>query len=164
VHRWQESLESGLKDETVLDGYFKQWYDIAPASETQQRDGIDRIFTCRETGRRFTVEYKADGVAVRTGNAFVETWSVAEDDRRGWAYTSCAQMLIYFVPQSGAVYMASMLQIKEMLKEWAATYKEKSVKNSGKNGNPYTTKGLPVPLPEFAKCCFPARPMVPAGE
>jgi len=151
-----------LEGEAVLDRYFKQWYDVAPASEAQQRDGIDRVFSCQKTGRRFTVEYKADGVAARTGNAFVETWSVAEDKRRGWAYTSHAQMLIYFVPQTGAIYMASMLKIKEMLETWTADYREKSVKNSGKNGNPYTTKGLPVPLLEFARCCFPARTMVPA--
>jgi len=88
----------GDAGESFLDQVFAADYEVRPATRAEQRRGIDRIFTHRQTGRRLTVEYKTDYKAAHTGNAFVETVSVDTAGKAGWAYSSAADYLIYYVP------------------------------------------------------------------
>ena len=136
----------GVAAEQMLDDYFAKWFDIRPASMLQQRIGIDRIFTDRRDGRVMTVEYKADFVAQRTGNAFVETVSVDTKDTAGWAYTSAANYLIYYIEGDELVYVFDFAQFREQLDTWQRNYPTRRIPNEG-----YRTHGLLVPLREFEK-------------
>lgn len=144
-----QQLKVGAAGEAALDAYFGQWFNITPATDAEQRLGIDRHWASRLDSRLWTVEYKTDHTAKRTHNAFVETVSV-EGKRRGWVYTSQANWVIYYVP-GGDYDLAYMLDIshirRRVLREWERIYPVKPVQNT----RGYITKGLIVPLHEFEK-------------
>ena len=70
-HNFQRQFVRGRQGEAFLDCHFSRWCYIKPANRIQQKMGIDRVFTNKESGERWLVEYKTDFVASRTGNAFV---------------------------------------------------------------------------------------------
>lgn len=146
TYDFRTQLQDGQQGEAALDAHFAQWFTITPASDAEQRAGIDRHWYGREDARHWTVEYKTDHIAHRTNNAFVETVSV-EGQRRGWVYTSTAAWLVYYIP--GGVYnLAYLMDIayirRTALRQWELRYPVRMVRNVG-----YVTKGLLVPLYEF---------------
>ena len=147
VHDFGESLSRGEGGEDLLDSFFSKWYDIKPATREEQRQGIDRHFTRLDTGDHSLVEYKTDWKASETGNAFIETVSVDTADKAGWAHTSKADWLVYFLPNSKVIYIAPFGKLREALPEWLATYPVRPAINRG-----YNTHGVLVPLAEFEKC------------
>lgn len=144
TYHFGEQKLIGEKGEAVLDGFFAQVYDITPATDAEQRKGIDRHFVNRATQTRMTVEYKTDAVANRTKRAFIETISVDARGRSGWAYTSSADWLIYFVPGAEIVYIIRFTDLRRCLPAWAFTYPVREALNDG-----YKTFGLIVPLREL---------------
>jgi len=139
----------GEAAEAMLDAHFGNWFDITPATDAEQRKGIDRHYTLRIDGRVFTVEYKCDLIAGKTGNAFVETVSVDSAHRSGWGYTCSANWLLYFVPDDLLVYMLRMRDVTKLLPHWEQQYPHKSTNNGS-----YQTHGVLVPLVEFEKLAF----------
>ena len=73
MYQMVEQLAQGEGAEARLDRHFAGRCIIQPATRAQQQVGIDRLFTHRQTGLTYTVEYKTDWTAGRTGNAFIET-------------------------------------------------------------------------------------------
>ncbi|MEZ4558752.1 MAG: hypothetical protein R3A10_07970 [Caldilineaceae bacterium] len=75
AYQFDTQKRVGVAGEDTLDAFFRQWrgLHIRPATDTEQRRGIDRMFTVAATGREAAVEYKTDYMAGRTGNAFVES-------------------------------------------------------------------------------------------
>ena len=114
AYQFDAQHADGLAGEAFLDALFSRWYRIRPASAAQQRRGIDRWF--RTTTRRLAVEYKTDHTAARTGNAFVETVSVDTAHKPGWAYTSQADYLVYYIPPDGLVYVLRFAVLRRELK------------------------------------------------
>lgn len=147
AYDFSTQLYRGADSERTLDRYFGRWYVVEPVSMELQRLGIDRKFTA-PNGVVWMVEYKADETAARTGNAFIETVSVDRAAKMGWAYTSAAQMLVYFVPPTQAVYVLSVERIKTWLLPRLAEYPEKAIPNRGR-GQPYNTIGVCVPLADL---------------
>lgn len=129
-----------------LDDHFARWFDIAPATRDEQRAGIDRTFVHRTTGARYTVEYKADDKASKTGNAFIEVTSVDTAGRAGWAMSSQAEILIYMVVQPETIYAVRMKTLRTALARWQRRYPKRSAQNQG-----YKTWGYLVPLAELEK-------------
>lgn len=153
-------LGKGEKGEQCLDRHFSKRYDIDPVDGKQQRQGIDRIWTHKGDGREYTVEYKTDSRTAETGNVFIETMSVDTEEKLGWAYTSKAQLLVYYVPQcetayTGTAYIVEMTKIKKLLPKWSKAYKDRvvSVPNGDENGVNYHTWGILVPLAVFESLC-----------
>lgn len=144
IYKFDMQLKKGELQEERLDKFFSKWYSIRKASRKMQRTGIDRIY--QRNGKQILVEYKSDWTASKTGNVFVETVSIDTENRPGWAYTSQADILIYFLPDDDLVYMLRMKDIRDHLEEWAGKYPEKSIPNRG-----YCTHGLPVPQWWFEK-------------
>lgn len=148
TYDFKKQLQVGAAGEKALDAHFSQWFDITPATDEEQRQGIDRWWDDRLVPRRWSVEYKTDHVAHKTHNAFVETVSV-EGKRAGWGYTSHAQWLLYYIP-GGDYDLAYLLDIayirRVALPKWEKHYRLVTVQNIG-----YITKGLLVPLHEFEK-------------
>jgi hypothetical protein len=140
-HTQQAQGEAG---EAVLDRFFSRWYRILPAGRAQQRRGIDRVFVAGQ--RRLAVEYKSDSTAAKTGNAFVETVSVDTSRTPGWAYTSQADFLVYFIPPDGLVYVVQLATLRRALPGWLRRYPVRAIPNEG-----YHTHGVLVPLDEFER-------------
>ena len=134
----------GDAGEALLDQVFAADYKIRPATRAEQRRGIDRIFTHRKTGRRLAVEYKTDYKAAHTGNAFVETISVDTVGKAGWAYSSAADYMIYYVPGDEVIYVIALAVLRRELSRWVREYPLRAAQNEG-----YATHGVLVPLDEF---------------
>jgi hypothetical protein len=134
----------GEAGEAILDRFFSRWFRIVPADRAQQRRGIDRIFVAGT--RRIAVEYKSDSAAAKTGNAFVETISVDTAHTPGWAYTSQADVLLYFIPPDGLVYVVKFSRLRQALPGWLRRYPVRAIPNAG-----YRTHGVLVPLDEFER-------------
>lgn len=153
AHMFDASLTVGAAGERTLDAHFGVHFDIVPASPAQQRQGIDRVF-CRRSDdprsdRIFTVEYKTDHHAARTGNAFVETVSVERGGvvvKPGWVYTTAADRLIYYIPGANweLAYILRPSRLRRALPAWQRIFSERVVANPD-----YVTRGLLVPLRAF---------------
>jgi hypothetical protein len=142
-----DQLAKGAAAETQLDRHFADRFHITSATRAQQRQGIDRHFTHRQSGATYTIEYKTDWTAGRTGNAFVETVSVDSAAIPGWVYTSQAEWLAYFLPAPATIYLIAFPTLRACLPQWLATCKAAPpIPNRG-----YHTLGILVPLPEFAQ-------------
>jgi len=141
-------LKKGEKGEAVLDKFFSRHYSIQYVSQEVQRIGIDRIFITK-LNTYYTIEYKTDWTARKTGNAFIEIMSVDKTKKYGWAYTSGAQIIVYFIPINNDVYMLNPLKLKQKIPKWLDIYKKQEIPNNG-----YNTIGLLVPLSEIGKISF----------
>lgn len=141
-------LAVGEAWEAHLDAFFGGQFpvEIRPASMEEQRKGIDRLFVSKRTGAIDTVEYKADRLAGKTGNAFVETVSVDTTGRPGWAVSSQAKYLVYLVTEPETIYFVAMAALRATLPRWRRLYREAAAQNDG-----YQTVGLLVPLDEFER-------------
>lgn len=145
VYDFKEQKKRGESSERYLDKYFSRWYDIQPASPLEQRQGIDRFFARRPGGQPTPVEYKTDYAAAKTGNAFLELISVDCRFVVGWAYSSCAEYLMYLVPEY-AIYVIRFSQLRLHLAMWTRKYEMRTVRNEG-----YNARGILVPLAEVDK-------------
>lgn len=145
-----EQLHQGARGVDEVIAYLSAWYKWCPASRQDERSGIDGILECRKTKRKWTVEIKTDWRAASTGNVFIETMSVDGKNVLGWAYTSLAQLLVYYVPPLGKIYIASMAAIKARLPEWENQYDTRRIPNKG-----YDTVGLLIPIAVFERDCEP---------
>jgi hypothetical protein len=152
MHNFDDSFEGVKPYEAELDKYFSTAYEIQPASREQERSGVDRIFTHKASGLRYSVEYKVDMHTATTGNVFIETTSVDSEDKCGWALTSTAQILMYFIPQWGKVLRCNMLDVKRSLADWEC-YPLQRVPNESRTGERYNTLGRLVKLDAFESIC-----------
>ena len=67
-------------------------------------------------------------------------------NKPGWAKSSQADYLVYYVPDDELVYVMKMKKMREHLNEWMSRYPERKIPNQG-----YNTIGVLVPLKEFEK-------------
>lgn len=146
IYGFAEQLKAGQAHEHFLDEYSGRWFEITEATREQQRQGIDRIYTAKATGVVTTVEYKADTTASRTGNAFVETISVDTVMKPGWAYSSQADWLLYYLPVDGLIYFFEFAKFRQHLPRWVEQFPTRAIPNNG-----YKTHGLLVPLEQFER-------------
>ena len=157
MYDFQTQFKEGKVAEAAMDNFFQQWYEITPVSRDAERKGVDRIFTHKDDGRKYVVEYKADSVAAKTGNVFVETVSVDTSNKLGWAYTSYAQLLIVYIPPKGDIFVCHMSLVKGLLPVWTKLYPLKSSQNDG-----YKTWGVLVPLHEIRNTAWQIFKIAPA--
>lgn len=145
TYDFDHQLAEGEEGEAYLDAFFRErGHTIRPATHDEQRQGIDRVFTAPD-GRVARVEYKTDFLAAKTGNAFVETVSVDRHGKMGWALTSQADTLIYYLPGK-VIYVLPFMSLRWALPTWIRDYPAKSAQNRD-----YATHGILVPLDELAQ-------------
>ena len=141
--------QSRVRD-SEIDKHFADSWEIQPVGRLFEKVGIDRIWTHRQSGRRWTVEYKHDTLAHKTGNVFVETVSVDSAEKMGWAYTSGAQILVYYVVEGEYAFVVRMPEIERRLDYWQSFYQHKAATTVDKAANrSYKTWGVLVPLLTF---------------
>lgn len=138
----------GAYYERELDALFAEKFEIEYASRAEQRRGIDRWLT--RNGVTLGVEIKADLHAHHTKTAFIETISVDSSRGRkmvpGWALTSEADLLLYYLPVTRELLAVEMVAIREALPEWERRYRSRKLDNGW-----YCTWGLIVPLWELER-------------
>lgn len=145
-YSFRKQLRDGKKHERFLDDYYSTHFHIEPADREEERRGIDRWFTDRRNGNTYSIQYKADTTAARTGNAFVETVSVDAKNIPGWVHTCEADFIIYYVVGRGPAYVIRPADIRKRLKQWEVRFESRSIPN-----HDYNTIGLLVPLDEFER-------------
>ncbi len=147
IYDFQRQMRQGGEGEAFLDAFFTgKGYAIAAASPEQQRQGIDRIFTSPGTGRVSLVEYKTDHAAARTGNAFIETISVDAAGKMGWALTSQAEILVYYIPPAGTITVVPFMALHWEMPRWLRDYPPRQARNAH-----YATHGIIIPLAELER-------------
>jgi hypothetical protein len=147
IYDFDHQMRQGDQAAEFLDKFFQgKGYSIRPATRDEQRDGIDRAFTSPKDGKTWLVEYKADSAAARTGNAFIETISVDAAGKMGWALTAQADILVYYVPPTGVIYLVQFKVLQWELPRWIRDYPPRSAQNNG-----YATHGIIIPLAELEK-------------
>ncbi|MBN1430483.1 MAG: hypothetical protein JXB07_19085 [Anaerolineae bacterium] len=145
TYDFQTQLAIGQAAEQLLDAELrKRGYTVWSATRDDQRRGIDRWIARPPSERQWSIEYKDDLRAQHTGNAFVEVLSVDTVGRLGWAYTSQADYLLYYVHGDELVYVLKMQAVKETVPAWERLYRTVKVMNDG-----YNTHGVLVPLHEL---------------
>jgi len=144
THDFQVQKRIGEQAELLLDRFIAAHCYLEKASRHLQRQGIDRVIQL--DGRTFYLEYKADFKAHQTGTAFIEVISAdAGHTASGWATTSKADLLIYFLPRIGRVYVVPMFRLRQQMRHWEG-YAIGKARNSH-----YHTHGLLVPLQELER-------------
>ncbi len=147
TYSFATQLQQGEAHEQRLDAFFRgKGFRVYATDMAGQRQGIDRIFVREDDGKQWTVEYKADSLAGRTGNAFVETVSVDSAAKAGWAFTSKAALLVYLIVEPETIYCVSMARLRHALPRWQASYRTVPAQNEG-----YATHGVLVPLWEIER-------------
>jgi len=142
THSFETQKQIGERAELLLDRFIAAHCYLEKASWHLQKQGIDRVIQL--AGRTWYLEYKADFRAHQTGTAFIEV--VSADAGRmasGWAATSKADLLIYFLPAVGRVYVIPMFRLRQQMGHW-----EGYAIGKAKNAH-YNTHGLLVPLQEL---------------
>ncbi len=144
MHDFDAQRTRGEDGEAALDRFFRsRGHYIEPATRGQQLRGIDRVFL--KDGKVAYVEYKTDFRAQETGHVFVETISMDASDRAGWAYTSSADYLVYYIPALSRIYVIPLEVLRRELPGWAERYPTRPAQN-----REYATHGILVPIDEFA--------------
>jgi hypothetical protein len=150
VYDFDHQMRQGDQAAEFLDEFFRgKGYSIRPATREEQRAGIDRAFISPKDGKSWLVEYKADSAAGRTGNAFIETVSVDAAGKMGWALTAKADILVYYIPPTGVIYLVQFKSIQWELPRWIRDYPPRSAQNNG-----YATHGIIIPLAELEKAAM----------
>jgi hypothetical protein len=155
VYDFGTQLDRGKFFEQHVDAYVSEFLgqEVTEASMDQERIGIDRIWKSRSTGAILTAEIKADEQGQRTGNAFIETVSVERDglvDKYGWAMTSYAQVLAYYLPLKGQIIFVDMPTFKRrFFQQWFNTYPSREIKNKT-----YVGHGTLLPLRHLEDMAF----------
>ena len=172
TYNWKAQSNIGTNYEILLDKHFSERYVVRAASLAEQRMGIDRFFSQKITScigirsevRRvcFSVEYKADVKADKTGNIFVEIDQIRSDGgkKKGWALTFYAQVLVIFLPRHRTLLLANAWTVKTLLNHWIENY---SLSTWVKNEVGNSARGVLVPIEVFTvNCCF-GRETIRAG-
>ena len=148
--KFTECLEQGVQGELILDNFFKRFYHIRPATQEEQKRGIDRVFKHKERLYNLCVEYKTDSRAADTGNACLELAKNLNPYKEGWALTCEADYLIYYVPGLRKAFAIQPEVLRIHLNSWLLVYKLRIVKSEGNYQN-YQTQCLIVPLWELER-------------
>lgn len=143
VYDFDDQMLRGERGEAFLDDFFaSRGHYIQKATLGQQRLGIDRVFL--KDDKAIQVEYKTDLIAHRSSKIFIETISRDSDGKKGWALTSHADMLVYFVPGTKTIYVVTPEALREHLPDWQEIYPTRSAQNKD-----YATHGILVPVEIF---------------
>lgn len=138
VYNFKTQLEIGYHGEAFLDDYFRGrgvQVEVVDDLDTQRR-GIDRYF--RMDGWDYSVEYKTDLTAGRTGNAFLE---MVVDKKAGWVMRTQADFVAYFVPGDRIIYLFRPNVLREQLPGYINVLEWKTIRNDR-----FVAFGMVLPL------------------
>ena len=140
-------LSRGKAGEELIDRYYKNIFEIEEVTLASERgNGIDRVY--RFGDNVFTVEYKFDFRARKTGNAYIEVL-IEESDGRikdGCIKKTQADILMYLCNNLGLY----ILYAKELKADIAVLQEKYGLVsgpwNNGSDGVGFRAKGMLIPL------------------
>ncbi len=138
MHRFEDSLTVERFWSAGLDRWLRTRYVVRNATQNEEWSGIDRFVS--DSRGECSIDYKCCQEARKTENAFIETVSNDITERPGWALTSKADWILYFVVPHEALFLRT-LRLRDELGNWLR-YPTGSALNRD-----YSTTGLLVPLP-----------------
>lgn len=148
IHDFYKSRAVGKAGEAILDGYFARWYSIEVIPpDIELRIHADRVFI-RPDGSQRLVEYKTEHMASRTGRLFIEVVANDVSGAPGWIYTSQADVLVWYFPETGEIMAAPLQAVRDALPGWRGRFSEARAANPG-----YNSVGLLVPVSELRPLC-----------
>lgn len=153
-HDWKVEYAKGLEGEAALDSFLQGLGEMEEATREQQRAGIDRILT-GHGGQQLAIEYKTDYKGHKTGNCYIETLSVSVSNKKGWAYTSTADRILYLMADSGTVYCLEPDEVRKLIDQWIEKYRTVRVYNQN-----YYGEGVLVPVPVIQEAAKWTRSLV----
>lgn len=150
VHDFRASLRRGQAMEREVKFLLEELgFRTYPATKEEQLAGIDMTIRVRKDslpGCMRSLEVKFDERAEETGNIFVELYSNEQSRRKGWAYTSTADVLLVVVPEKGHQHLFFIRPpaLRAALPAWRAEYREARAQNAT-----FNSLGVLVPLHEL---------------
>lgn len=147
VYGFKEQLKIGKEGESKLDKFFLEKLNITIKQASMEQEltkGFDRIFTSKKNGKQFTIEYKYDEKATKTGNVFIETLSKSSTGKKGWVLTSQADFVAILV--GSTIYVIRMNELREHIKTEGDKYRLAKCKNPT-----YYSEGRLMPIKELKK-------------
>lgn len=151
------SLKRGEEWEAELDTFFGKSFILEPIPQESflfvQKLGIDRVLVNKKTGSRWSTEYKSDDRAADTNNFFIEVISVdtPSKEKKGWALTTCAQKIVFYIPRKNVAYIVSAEKIRDMLSVFEHDRERYPYRPCGETLNDgYRSWGYCVPVSEIA--------------
>jgi hypothetical protein len=138
MYQFNGQAKQGKAAEQTIDTYLGQWFHVYPVGPQEQRHGIDRRLVGLKNGQKLSMEYKVDRTAGSSGNAFIEVG--LPGNKAGWARTSEADFLAYYVPGRSTLYLVRMSVVRGKLGEWAGYGSARATSSGGQS------VGLLVPL------------------
>jgi hypothetical protein len=137
LHRFAESRSVEERWAPTLDHWLGEASELREATTAEQWQGIDRVALTADGV--ITIDYKCDEQASGTKNLFIEIVSNDVTGRPGWAYTSQADWLAYFIVPD-QVWMFLLPRLRQALAKWRTTYAIRCAVNAS-----YRTRGVCVP-------------------
>lgn len=131
-------LEIGQRAENAIAALLKHLYRVRKAGRRSQNQGVDYHCTHKRTGQQLKIEVKADLKAHIYRNGFIE---IPSDESRGWSATCSADLLLYFCPGLGRIYLFRPCDLRDRIDGWQQLYRVKPAQNGS-----YQTWGICVPL------------------
>jgi hypothetical protein len=141
---FESRKRDGIRGEEAIYRHFSPDWIVTCVSRDLQKFGIDFRFVHKTKSIAYWIEVKTDYRAGKTGNAFIETVSCDARGTRGWALTSRADYLFYFLPDDLLIYALQPPRLPALVREWTRRYRSVSVPNFD-----YNTRGILVPLHEL---------------
>jgi hypothetical protein len=149
AYDFEKQLDAGKAGEKELDGLWKDARIIDVSEDPAwQKQGIDRVLELPD-GKKFSLEYKTDFIAHRTGNLVFETVSVDTSGTPGWGVSSKAEYLVYLLAETKVVYIIHL----PALRRWVAE-RSQNFRKVAANNDSYRTISLLVPLRELERQSF----------
>lgn len=106
-----------------------------------QRLGIDKLLHM-ENGQRITIDEKKRRTDY--GDILLELWSVYEQGKKGWLFTSFCHYVAYAIMPRGKIYLIPVALLRmaweHNSKEWERTYKKIDAQNAQ-----YKTVSIAIP-------------------
>jgi hypothetical protein len=134
-YTWEPALLKGNKGEQVLDSFFSKYFKIIKPKTNL----IDRIFVSKKA--IFSIEYKTDYKAAETNNLFIETVANINLSKLGWVYTSPAQIIVFYIPNTGLIMAVNTLKLRAKIPKWKSLYTLRECRNQN-----YNSRGILVPI------------------
>jgi len=150
-HAWKSAREVEAASLRILAPYLNgqdagQWvlFPDAPFARRLQQYGDGYLYS-RSQGIVWNVEHKADNTT--HPNLYLETWSNRSREKRGWLYTSRADVLMYHFLKRDDLWIYSMPELQRWAIERGGINRDglKEVPQN-KRAQLNDTWGVPVPV------------------
>lgn len=152
MHDFREKLSDGQRTELNLIAHIQDRFPdtlVRRATREDERRGIDIWLKRADDGALIRIQVKSDKRMGKTGNFFLETWSVWPQ-KKGWIWTTEADQVCYVDESDWSVYWISMKALREAFCELWQNRREVDVQNDG-----WITKGVPIHKNELIERLHP---------